>query len=101
MEALVILALIALALAAAAPALYALRRRLAQPGELEIWRMLERRGLGAEEARGHGRTFTMAVRRCALCTSIDQCRQWLAGRSTGGAEDFCPNARYLERIARP
>lgn len=97
MEALVILALIALALAAAAPALYALRRRLAQPAELEIWRMLERRG---PPERGQSRSFAMAVRRCALCTNVEQCRDWLAGRSAGSVDDFCPNARYLQKAAR-
>ena len=100
MEAFVTLALIALALAAAAPALYALRRRLARPGELEIWRMLEKRGGDAAQEQGRSHAFAMAVRRCALCTSAERCREWLEGRSADRAEDFCPNARYLERVVR-
>jgi hypothetical protein len=71
MEVLVIVVLVALAAAAAAPAFYAWRRRLAQPGELELWQVLARRGVSPSETAQGGRPFAAAMRRCALCTNVD------------------------------
>lgn len=100
MESFAIFGLLALMLAAAAPALYALRRRMAHTGELQLWQVLRRRGLTQGEVAGEGREFTNAVRRCALCPSVDECNDWLAGGRERLAS-FCPNAGYVERLGRP
>ena len=102
MESLVILGVLAMLVAALAPGLYALRRRLAAgDGKLELWRALHRRGLGAAQAAEDPHALGLALRRCALCPSVDACTQWLASGAREGLEDFCPNAAYLKRLERP
>lgn len=101
MEILVILVLVGLAVAATAPAFYALRHRLGQAGTLELWKVLARRGLSADEEAAAGRALAGAIRRCALCTNVESCRSWLTGKGTQRLEEFCPNAPYLERLERP
>jgi hypothetical protein len=101
MESLVPLALLVLLIAAVAPGIYALRKRLGQGGRrLELWRMLHRRGLTADDALGEPRPLAMALRRCALCPSVEECRHWLASDAREGFEAFCPNSRYIERLER-
>jgi hypothetical protein len=102
METLIYLALFILLLAAVAPALYVLGRRMAaRPGQLEIWRVMHRVGLApaqvaAEESRG----LAYALRRCTLCPSVDACHEWLDSGSREGLERFCPNASLIERLTR-
>ena len=98
---LAVLALVVIAFAAAAPALYALRQRLMDARELELAPMLAKRGLQPGETPHEARAFAAALRRCVLCTNIRACRQWLAGDSVESPRDFCPNASYLDRLQRP
>lgn len=99
MEGLVVLGLLALLIAAIAPSLYALRRRMAGGGQLEFWRML--RHYGVNPAPAGDRALAVAVRRCTLCANVDTCNEWLAKGGKGKLEEFCPNARYVERLEGP
>jgi hypothetical protein len=100
-ESLSILVFLALLLAAAAPALYLLTKRMAN-GErrLELWRVLARRGLSPTDATGEPRSLAFALRRCALCPSVDACNRWLAREEPKPLEDFCPNAEYFRKLER-
>jgi hypothetical protein len=102
METFIFFALFILLLAAVAPVLYVLGRRMAaRPGQLEIWRVMHRVGLSpAEAAAQESRGLAYAVRRCTLCPSVDACREWLASGSREGLERFCPNASLIERLIR-
>lgn len=89
-----------LVVAAAASLLYAARRRtINQAGTLQIWRGMERRGLEPGDAAGQERALVVAVRRCALCQSVEECEHWLAGeRDDPGS--FCPNTMFMENLER-
>lgn len=101
METALIAGMFLVLLAAVAPGLYALRKRMAmEGGQLEFWRVLQRRGLGPEDAEDDPRSLGMAIRRCTLCPSVDVCGDWLASGAREGLEDFCPNAEYLRRLER-
>lgn len=102
MEPLFILVLFLLLIAAAAPGIYALRKRMtAMNGPLEIWRALHRRGLGESDTERDPRGLGHAVRRCMLCPSVETCHEWLASGKREGLESFCPNAAYIEKLERP
>jgi hypothetical protein len=100
METFIFLALLALLLAAVAPGLYLLSKRMAaRPGQLEIWRAMNRLGLTpAEAATDEPRSLALALRRCTLCPSVDACQEWLASNSREGLERFCPNAAYFRKV---
>jgi hypothetical protein len=99
METLGILAILVLLLAAAAPALYTLQARFsARTGQLELWRMMQRRGLSPAEAAEEPKNLALAIRRCTLCPSLDECHAWLDSGAREGAESFCPNASYLKKL---
>jgi hypothetical protein len=102
METFIFLALLALLLAAVAPGLYLLSKRVAaRPGQLEIWRAMHRLGLTpAEAATEEPRSLAVALRRCTLCPSVDACHEWLASDSREGLERFCPNASYFKKLER-
>lgn len=101
METLVIVALFLLLIAAAAPGVYALRRRMtATDSPLEIWRVLQRRGLGEGDTARDPRSLGYAVRRCMLCPSVETCHEWLDARKRDGLEGFCPNAGYIQKLER-
>lgn len=101
MDTLFVLALFLLLIAAVAPGVYALRKRMtAADGPLEIWRVLYRRGLGDADTERDPRGLGYAVRRCMLCPSVETCHEWLDGEKRDGLESFCPNARYLEQLER-
>jgi len=98
-SAVAVLLVIAVAALAAWALRVAWRRAMRQSGQLQIWRGLARRGLAPEDAAGHARAFAIAVRRCALCNSLDECEHWLAG----GRHDpsaFCPNSTFMENLQR-
>jgi hypothetical protein len=102
METFIFLALLGLLLAAVAPGVYLLGKRMAaRPAHLEIWRVMHRLGLSpgdvaAEESRG----MALALRRCTLCPGVDACQEWLASGSRAGLEQFCPNASYFRKLER-
>src|SRR5512145_44675 len=101
MQSLVLLGLLVLLIAAVAPGIYALRKRMGVGGrKLELWTMLHRRGLTAEGALEEPRPLAMALRRCAVCASVEECRHWLASEAREGFDAFCPNARYIHRLER-
>ncbi len=63
--------------------------------------MLEKVGVDPALA-GSGDTESImreVRRRCSRCQSEDVCERWLTG-SAGDANDFCPNARVLDALAR-
>ena len=101
METLVILALFLALIAAVVPGVYALRKRMAaKDGPLEIWRVLHRRGLGDSDTERDPRGLAYAVRRCMVCPSVHTCHDWLAAGKREGLEEFCPNARFVEKLER-
>lgn len=101
METLLVLTLLLLLVAATAPGLYALRKRLsAGAGELEIWRAMSRLGLSPADAAEEPRNLALAMRRCTLCPTVDTCHEWLASGRREGLGAFCPNAAYLRKLER-
>ncbi len=101
MESFVLVGLLVVLIAAVAPGIYALRKRMHAGGRrLELWHMLHRRGLTAEAALAEPRPLAMALRRCALCPSVEECRHWLASEAREGFDAFCPNSRYIRRLER-
>ena len=101
MESLVLVGLLVMLIAAVAPGIYALRKRMSAGGrKLELWTMLHRRGLTPEAALAEPRPLAMALRRCALCPSVEECRHWLASEAREGFDAFCPNSRYIRRLER-
>jgi len=99
MESLVLVGLLVMLIAAVAPGIYALRKRMGAGGrKLELWTMLHRRGLTDGDALEEPRPLAMALRRCALCPSVDECRDWLASETREGFDAFCPNSRYIDRL---
>jgi len=101
METFLILALLLVLIAAIAPGLYALRKRFsAGPGELELWRMMRRLGLGPADAAEEPKGLAIAIRRCTLCPTVDACHEWLASGGREGLDGFCPNAAYLRKLER-
>lgn len=94
-----LLAVLLLLAASASPAFFSLwSRAMTQERELEMWRMMRRRGLVGDDARP-GEMAT-AIRRCTLCPSVDECRAWLASGRSDGLEDFCPNVRFFETLEK-
>ena len=102
METFIFLALLTLLLAAVAPGLYLLGKRVAaRPAQLEIWRVMQRIGLSPADAVGEEpRGMALALRRCTLCPGVDACQEWLASGSRKGLEEFCPNASYFKKLER-
>jgi hypothetical protein len=101
METVLIFIVLLMLVAAVAPGLYALRTRMiADSGQLEIWRVMQRRGLSIADAAEEPKNLALAMRRCTLCPSLDRCHEWLASDAKEGLEDFCPNGRYLGRLER-
>jgi hypothetical protein len=94
-----IVGLLLLAAAAAAPAVYASWRRVVgNASDLQIWEMLRRHGVSREAAKGSERDLVAAAHRCTACPSIAQCDAELASRHTPALEEFCPNARLVQRL---
>ena len=59
MDGLVVLVVVLLIMSAAAPGLYALRKRMvAGDGDLELWRVLRRRGLSPADTESNPRAPT-------------------------------------------
>ena len=101
MDGLVVLVVLLLILSATAPGLYALHRRMkAGNGELELWRVLRRRGLSRADAEHAPRALGGAERRCMLCPSAKACQEGLASERPARLEEFCPNADYIKRLER-
>jgi hypothetical protein len=92
-------ALLMLAAAAVAPAIYARWRSAVVHGsELQIWRVLRSRGIRAEEAAGKEREILVAAHRCSACRSAERCDAWLASGKAEGLEEFCPNYGLMQQL---
>jgi hypothetical protein len=76
------------------------RRIVSSPAKLEIWSVMQRLGIPVETAPRSDATMARAVRRCAMCPSLDDCDHWLASGKTDGIDKFCPNAPVLEGLRR-
>lgn len=70
-------------------------RLTAREGDLQIWQVLARSGLGAEDAARRPAELGHAVRRCVMCPSIEECDHWLASGKREGLGEFCPNATFF------
>lgn len=85
----------------AGPVLYAAWRRItSREADLEIWRVMRRRGLARGDAAGRESGLSRAVRRCVACPSLDQCQDWLASGRKDGLDEFCPNAPFYAALER-
>lgn len=73
-------------------------RAMNSNGELEIWRVMRRRGLVVDDARVAPAAMAQAIRRCQLCPSVESCRTWLASGQVAGTDEFCPNERFFESL---
>ena len=94
-----ILGLLLVAAAAVRQSVVAWRRAMSNTRTLQIWQAMQRRGLDPADAAGHERSFAVAVRRCTMCSSLDECEHWLAGeRNDPGS--FCPNTMFMENLQR-
>jgi hypothetical protein len=69
--------------------------------EKRLRAMLEKAGLDPEIASSGDTEVIMKEvrRRCHRCQTEDVCERWLAGEVKGGNE-FCPNARIFEVLAK-
>ena len=95
----VVFALLLFIAAAAAPAIFGMWRRvMAYKSDLQIWKVMRRRGITPDDAAGKERELVMAAHRCIACPSIPRCDAWLASGRTEGAEEFCPNYKLLEDL---
>jgi len=91
--------LLFMALISTLPFLYAAWRRVvARDADLQIWRVMRRRGLAPDGAPLTDAKVARAVRRCVLCPSLEECDHWLASGKTDGLAEFCPNAGLFEDL---
>src|SRR5437867_3854652 len=102
MEALSISLTLILLFAAAVAALPfihgAWRRISARESDLQIWRVMARRGIVTDDAPAAQAKLARAVRRCVLCPSIEQCDHWLASDGKASLAEFCPNATLFDEL---
>jgi hypothetical protein len=93
------LVLLFAAAVAALPFIHAAWRRIcAREADLQIWRLMARRGIVADDAPATQAKLARAVRRCVLCPSIEQCDHWLASDGETSLAEFCPNATLLDEL---
>jgi|SRR5688572_15880927 len=46
------------------------------------------------------REFSIGLDRCAECSAKARCGEWLASGRRAGYQAFCPNAAFVERVAK-
>jgi hypothetical protein len=66
--------------------------------DLQIWRVMARRGLAADPSPATQAKLARAVRRCVFCPSIEQCDHWLASDGKASLAEFCPNATLFDGL---
>jgi len=76
--------------------------RAPQTEPVMIYTLLRRQGDQVARAAiaAESRDFRLAVKRCLHCVATAQCRAWLDAGGRDGFDAFCPNAGYVEGIAR-
>ena len=94
-----VVGLLLVAAAAVWLSVIAWRRAMRGTRTLPIWQAMKRRGLEPADAAGQERAFAVAVRRCTMCASLDECEHWLAGERDD-ADAFCPNTTFMENLQR-
>lgn len=79
----------------------AIRTYMATASERRMTAMLERTGIEpATIASGNSEQIVSEIRRrCRTCNAEDRCERWLSG-DVGGSNDFCPNARVFDSLAK-
>lgn len=88
-----------LLLFAAIIAMVGLACRAGARSDLQLWKMLARRGIAPSDADAAANArLARAVRRCVLCANVERCDRWLASNAAAGLEQFCPNAGALEGL---
>ncbi|TAK82972.1 MAG: hypothetical protein EPO20_19815 [Betaproteobacteria bacterium] len=96
-----IVALLALMAAAASPAIFTLwRKGVSARTELELWSVMQRRGLDLADTAGRERELGVAASLCVTCPSLEACRDWLAREKPDGLDAFCPNAAFIASLAQ-
>ena len=96
-----LLGLLLLGAAAAAPAIYATWRRvIGYASDLQIWTVMRREGISPEHAAGRERDLVAAAHRCIACPSTAECDAALASGRPLELEAYCPNAAFV-RFLRP
>ncbi|HZM32958.1 MAG TPA: DUF6455 family protein [Burkholderiales bacterium] len=75
-------------------------RVMAADGRLRLWEAMRRRRLAPEDAAGHERGLAVAVRRCVVCSSHQECQHWLDTRTDAPGAALCPNVTFMENLAR-
>jgi hypothetical protein len=94
-----LLLLLLMVAASASPAFFAVARAMSRrEPELELWQMMRRRGLVADDPSVRPGDMARAIRRCTFCPSVDVCHRWLAAERGEGAEEFCPNLRFFQSL---
>jgi hypothetical protein len=76
------------------------RRAMRGDAQVRFGEMLRRQGIAAADV-GAGSTLfdaAHAMRNCALCGKVPECRGWLDAGERSGHEKFCPNAGYFTRL---
>jgi hypothetical protein len=88
-----------LLLFAAIVAMVGLACRAGARSDLQLWKVLARRGIAPSDADAPADArLARAVRRCVLCANVERCDRWLAADEAAGLEQFCPNAGALEGL---
>ncbi len=74
-------------------------RMLHDDGRLRLRRMFARRSVSIAAAAAVAGDYEIAraTRCCVACADKAQCDAWLASRTRGGFEAFCPNADLVAR----
>ena len=90
--------LLVLAAACSPPLLAAWARVTGGHRELEMWQVMRRRGLVADDLSMNAERMARAIRRCQLCPSVEICRGWLASGGSKGTDEFCPNDRFFQAL---
>jgi uncharacterized protein DUF6455 len=85
----------------AAPFIHAAWRRIgAREADLQIWRLMARRGIAVDDSPAAQPKLARVVRRCVLCPSIEECDHWLASDGKRSVAEFCPNAAALDELGK-
>jgi hypothetical protein len=79
------------------------RRAMRGDVQVRFGEMLQRQGIAAADIDAGSTPFDSAhaIRNCALCGKVPECRAWLDAGERSGHQKFCPNAGYFARLKQP